>query len=77
MNEVKRKTSKITRRKINLPIVIFENRKLTVLEAIVIYLRNQGKKYSEIAKLLNRDQRNVWTVCSRAKNKIGKEINNL
>ena len=30
------------------------------------YLKEQGLKFSEIAKLLNRDQRNIWTIYSRA-----------
>jgi len=48
------------------PVSIFENNKLTLLEAIVVYLRNYGLRYNEIAKLLNRDQRNIWLIYSRA-----------
>ena len=52
-----------------LPTSIFKDRKLTTLESIVVYLKEQGLKYSEIAKLLDRDQRNIWTVYSRARKK--------
>ena len=52
-----------------IPISIF-NKKLTLLEAIVIYLKEKGLKFSEIARLLNRDQRNIWTIYSQAVRKI-------
>jgi hypothetical protein len=61
---------RIKETEINLPISIFENKKLTILEAIIIYLKEKGKKYSEIAKLLDRDPRNIWTIYSKAINKI-------
>ena len=53
------------------PASIFADRKLSVLEAIVSYLRERYKlRYSEIAVLLNRDERNVWGVYQR---KLGKK----
>jgi len=48
-----------------LPVSIF-NKKLTILEAMIIYLKEQGLRYTEIAKLLDRDQRNIWTIYSKA-----------
>jgi len=53
------------------PLEIFKNRKLTVLEAVIIYLRKQKIKYKEIASLLERDVRNVQTINSRAVKKNG------
>ena len=48
------------------PASVFADRKLSVLEAIVSYLRERYKlRYSEIAVLLNRDERNVWSVYQR------------
>ena len=47
------------------------DKKLTMLESIISYLREKEIRYSEIARLLNRDQRNVWTIYSRAVKKIG------
>ena len=58
--------------KIFLPASIFKDRKLTILESIIVYLKEKGMKYSEIAKLLERDQRNIWTIYSRAVKKLGK-----
>ncbi|MBI2557691.1 sigma-70 region 4 domain-containing protein [Candidatus Woesearchaeota archaeon] len=53
-----------------IPINALKNRKLSVLESIISYLKeNFNLKYSEIAALLNRDERNVWTAYSRYKKK--------
>jgi len=50
---------KIKETKIQIPISIFENKELTILESLVIYLKDKKiMKYSEIAKFLERDQRN-------------------
>lgn len=55
---------------ISIPTSIFQDRLLSVLEAIAEYLKEKkGMRYSEIAKLLNRDARTIWTVYSRVKNK--------
>lgn len=56
------------------PVSIFADRKLSVLEAIISYLKdNYNLRYSEIAVLLNRDERNIWAVYNKAlKKKNGK-----
>jgi len=75
-NKAKQKqpeTIKIKKEKILLPISIF-NKKLTVLESIIIYLKRQNLKYVEIAELLNRDQRNIWTIYSQAIEKHQRNI---
>jgi len=56
--------------KMYLPMSIFEDRELTALESIIKYLKEKGMKYSEIAELLERDQRNIWTIYSRVKKKL-------
>ena len=56
--------------KIFVPASVFKDRRLSVLESLVKYLKEEFKlRYSEIAVLLNRDERNIWTVYNRAKNK--------
>ncbi len=55
--------------KMFLPISIFKNRKLTVLGAAVVYLKDKGVKYSEISGLTGRNQKNIWTIYSRAAKK--------
>ena len=40
---------------------------------MIVYLKEQGLKYTEIAKLLDRDQRNIWTIYSKAIKKIKKD----
>jgi len=55
---------------LSIPSSVFQNRNLSVLEAMVVYLKeDKSLKYSEIAKLLNRDDRTIWTVYNRAKKK--------
>ncbi len=56
--------------KMFLPISIFKDKKLTTLESIILYLKEKRLKFSEIAKLLERDQRNIWTIYSRAIKKL-------
>jgi hypothetical protein len=53
---------------VNIPISIFSNREMSATENIVVYLKEKtGMKYSEIAKIMNRDERTVWTAYNRAK----------
>ena len=53
-----------------LPTFIFRDRKVAVLEAIVEYLKDEKKlTYHEIAVMLNRDDRTIWTCYKRAKKK--------
>jgi len=59
---------------ITLPSSIFRDRELSVLEAIAEYFKEEKKmRYSEIAKLLNRDDRTIWTAYNRAKEKRGQK----
>ncbi len=49
------------------PVSIFADRELSVLETIVTYLKgNFNLRYSQIAVLLNRDERNIWAVYNKA-----------
>jgi hypothetical protein len=49
---------------------IFQDRSLSVLESIVRYLKDE-KEFTnkEIAQLLNRDERTIWTVYDRVRKK--------
>ncbi len=50
-----------------IPSSVFRDRSLSVLEAMVEYLKDQQHlTFHEIAVLLNRDDRTIWTVYSRA-----------
>lgn len=52
------------------PANIFHNRLLSMLENITVYLKEKhGLKFSQIAKLLNRNDRTIWTVYNRAQKK--------
>lgn len=47
------------------------NNKLSVLEAITLFLKKQDKNFSEISRLLGKDPRTIWTVHDRAMKKLG------
>lgn len=52
---------------IAIPIDILQDRDLSALEAIVVYLKEQhGLTYSQIASMLKRDDRTIWTTYKRA-----------
>ena len=72
--EKQKEPMEIKKTKIFLPISIFENKKLTILESIITYLKEKEFKFSEIAKLLDRNQRNIWTTYSRT---VKKQNNNI
>ena len=51
----------------NIPIEIFRNKMLSVLENLTTYLKDEmNLTYHEIAVLLKRDDRTIWTVYNRA-----------
>ncbi len=53
-----------------IPSLVLRNRKLSALEAIIEYLKEIRKlSYHEISLILNRDERNIWTIYNRAKKK--------
>jgi hypothetical protein len=54
----------------NIPIFIFEDDQLSILEAIVLYFRtNLTLSLKQISGLLKRDNRTIWTCYYRAKKK--------
>ena len=58
--------------KLPIPISVFKKERLSALEALVKFLKEtRNLRYIEIAKLLKRDQRTIWTVYQRAKIKLG------
>ena len=71
-NALKRKKGKIVLRGkgIKISIEVFADRRLSILESLVWHLRGRGYKNVEIAELIGRDARNVWTLYSRARKKL-------
>ncbi len=52
------------------PVSVFANRKLSLFENLVMHLKDQLKlSYRQISVLLNRDERTIWTVYKRARQK--------
>mgnify|MGYP000235856393 CR=1 FL=1 len=56
------------------PLSIFSNRKLGALECLSAHLHSKGMRYSEIGRLLNRDQRNIWVLYNRSLAKLKGKI---
>ncbi len=54
-----------------IPLCIFDNDKLSSLEAIVKYLKEDvGLRLKKIAKILNRRQKTIWSTYDNAKKKM-------
>lgn len=79
MNKISSKFSKkrgfieteLDSQKIFIPSYIFKDRRLSIFESLIYHLKDERKLiFSEIAKLLKRDPRNVWTVYDRAREKV-------
>lgn len=57
--------------KYELPVLVLAQKKLSVLESIVYYIKkNYGLSYHDIALLIRRNDRTVWTVYNRALRKL-------
>jgi len=66
-------SSRKTRDDIKIPISVFADRSLASLEAVVEYMKeNLELSYHEIAVLLKRNDRTIWTCYHRAKKKRSK-----
>jgi hypothetical protein len=52
------------------PLTVFSDRSKSVLESLVFYLKtNYSLRNVEIAKLIGRDERNIWAIYSKAERK--------
>jgi len=59
---------------IKVPLNVFTDRSLSVLEVLVEYLKEyHNLSYHDIAVLLNRDDRTIWTVYNRVSKKRKKK----
>jgi len=59
---------------LRIPIEIFADRKLSVMESVVGFLKKKGLRNNEIALMLGKDERVVGTLLSRVKRKLGEVI---
>lgn len=57
---------------LTIPLSAFKNSRLSILESLVSFLKESNLTYADIARIIGRDQRTVWTVHARFKNKIEK-----
>ena len=55
---------------VKVPLFIFQTKRFTVLESLVKYLKEQkNMTNNEIAKLIKKSNKTIWTVYDRVKNK--------
>ncbi|PLW80935.1 hypothetical protein C0585_00025 [Candidatus Woesearchaeota archaeon] len=60
-----------TEQNINVPISIYNSKDISALEATVRYLKeNLNLRYKDIAVILNRDERTIWTTYSKSNKKL-------
>ena len=61
---------------LQIPYSIFKDRTFSVLEVLTKYLKEELRlRYCQIACLLNKDDRTIWTVYHRVRKKIRKKRN--
>lgn len=66
----KKAKTKFSESEIEIPTSIISDKKLSAMEAVVTYLKNNlNLSYHKIAMLLHRDDRTIWTAYTRAKQK--------
>jgi len=71
IKEIDLKKLKLRKEELFVPLSIFSLRRLSVLEALCVYLReNFNLSYHDIGILLDRNERTIWTVVNRAKKKL-------
>lgn len=57
-----------------IPLSSFKSRKLSILETIITHLKDSyGLGYSEIAEILKRDYKTIWSIEKKAKKKHDKK----
>lgn len=69
----KRKTKelKLDKESIFVPIEVFQTRKTTIFESLVLHLKKEHNlSNSKISGFLNRDYRTIWTIANRAERKL-------
>jgi len=64
------KSQRMSENLVEIPLEMFKNRTLAPLETIAAYLKdNRNMTFHEIAALLNRDDRTIWTSYTRSQKK--------
>jgi len=55
---------------ISVPVSIFRDRRLSILESLVLYFREKGFSNPDIANVLGKGSNNIWTLYLRAMRKL-------
>jgi DNA-binding NarL/FixJ family response regulator len=59
----------ISQENIFIPLTIFSDRSGPSLEALVLHLKGLGLKNKDIARILNRSEKTIWTAISRGESR--------
>jgi predicted DNA-binding protein (UPF0251 family) len=60
---------------LNIPLEVFISRKYSILESIVLYLKeNHALSFNEISEILGKNYRTIWTIYRRAIKKVDERI---
>ena len=71
MSDIDFKGMKVKKEDLVIPLNIFAERRLSILESLCVYLKESFKlSYRNMGVLLERNERTVWTVVSRAGKKL-------
>ncbi len=54
-----------------IPLQELQREDLSFLETLVVWLQKQGLRYRDIANILGRNERTIWTLAMRARRKTG------
>jgi hypothetical protein len=69
--DIDMKKLKLKKEDLIVPLSVFSERKLSVLEALCLYLRETfGLSYHVIGEIVERNERTIWTVVNRAGKKL-------
>ncbi|MBD3164141.1 hypothetical protein GF323_03000 [Candidatus Woesearchaeota archaeon] len=72
LDDINFRKLKVRKSGLIIPLEIFSERKLSILEALCMYLKeNFNLSYHNIGLLVNRNERTVWTAVSRGRRKLG------
>ncbi|MBR9692477.1 hypothetical protein GOV07_00950 [Candidatus Woesearchaeota archaeon] len=52
------------------PLALLRDRSLSPAEQVTRFLRGEGLRYCDIARLLGKDDRTIWTLARRSEEKI-------
>ncbi|MFC2135540.1 hypothetical protein ACFLTH_13080 [Bacteroidota bacterium] len=69
-NKVKEATISVEEGEISIPLSVIKDRKFSVLESVILYLKEKGLSFNEIASLLKRNYQTIYTTHRKARGRM-------